>query len=156
MTCVVDRDRIGQVGGDELVDRPVAWLDVQGDYLLGVRGSQSVDERGAYSCCRAGDDDSLVLVVDDWWHFVAPHSGFHSCVPSSRKAAKDWARAPLGGHITWVRFSMSRAWRRLGASTVCHMVSLVIHTASGELRAISRALATAVVRSASSSTTPRT
>ena len=72
MKCVVDRDRIGQVGGDELVDRPVAWLDVQGDYLLGVRGSQSVDERGAYSCCRAGDDDSLVLVVDDWWRRAIP------------------------------------------------------------------------------------
>src|SRR3954454_3920917 len=166
MNDVVDRVRIGQVGADELVYRPVAPLDVDGDYPLSVCSAQSVDERGAHSRRGAGDYDSLVLISDDWWHLVAPHcawtfcgigySGFHWGVPSPRKAVKDWARSPVAVHITCVRFSMSRAWRRLGASTVCHMVSLVIQTASGEWQAISRALAIAVARSSLSSTTLRT
>lgn len=67
------------------------------------------------------------------------HSGFQRELPLVRNAANESCSSPVAVHITWVLFSRSIACRRLGASTFCHMVSLVIHTASGACAAISEA-----------------
>ena len=49
-------------------------------------------------------------------------------------AERPRAARPSPVHMIWVRFSMSSACRKLGASMVCHIVSFVIQTASGRIR----------------------
>jgi hypothetical protein len=105
---LVNRRRISEVDLDGLVDGTVALLDIQCDDSSGAGIPQPLNEGRADACGGAGDDDGLVLIIDDWWHFVVPHSvvlgachsGFHWGVPSSRKAANEFAKSPLVLHMT--------------------------------------------------------
>src|SRR6516165_9650777 len=66
------------------------------------------------------------------------HIAFQSPVQPHRvpNAAKTRSTSPAMLVMIWVRFSISMACRRLGASTVCHIVSLVIQTWNAPWEAI--------------------
>src|SRR6516225_3687454 len=82
------------------------------------------------------------------------HIAFQSPVQPGRvpNAAKTRSTSPAMLVMIWVRFSISMACRRLGASTVCHIVSLVIQTWNAPWEAIVVASWMLLSNSADSST----